>query len=209
MMTLFPRRRALRRIASVALVVALAAAAAAAEGKYTLEEARSIVKPDVRPTKILVVAIADDREIRNRFEDKFVTHLRGRGIMAIASHPIVPSLTKMEDREKVLAAVEKEGVDGVMTVRAASLDELGPERWASDWHAWLESDSTIRALIERSLPLPAKKAKRYGIEFTLWRSGGDKLWAARSGACTRKDLQSGVAELLQLAIDALKDDHWV
>src|SRR4051812_10799881 len=111
-------------MASVALVVALvavgvaAAAAAAVGGKYALEESRSIVKPDTRPTKILVVAIADDREIRNRFEDKFVSHLRGRGIMAMASHPIVPSLTRMEDRKKVLEAIKKEGVDGVLTVRA-------------------------------------------------------------------------------------------
>jgi hypothetical protein len=194
----------------VALALALTAAGAVAGGDpYSLEESRSIAEPTSPPRTLLVVAIADDPQIRNRFEDKFVSHLRGREIMAKASHPIVPSLTQIEDREKVLAAIAKEGVGGVMTVRAVSLDETGKDRWAQDWHAWLESDSTIRQLVEQSLPLPKKKSKKYGIEFTLWGSGGRKLWAARTGACSRSDLKSSTAELLQLAIDAMKDAHWV
>jgi hypothetical protein len=194
----------------VALALALTAAGASAGGdKYSLEEPRSIAEPTSPPRNILVVAIADDPQIRNRFEDKFVSHLRGRGIMATASHPIVPSLTEMADREKILAAIAKEGVDGVMTVRAVSLDKTGKDRWAQDWHAWLESDSTVRQLVEQSLPLAKKKSKHYGIEFTLWSSAGHKLWAARTGTCARSDLKSGVAELLQLAIDAMKDAHWV
>lgn len=200
----------MRRIASVALALALIAAGAAAGGdKYSLEEYRSLAEPTSPPRNILVVAIADDPQIRNRFEDKFVSHLRGRGIMATASHPLVPSLTDIGDREKILAALAKEGVDGVMTVRAVSLDKTEKDRWAQDWHAWLESDSTVRQLVEQSLPLPKKKSKHYGIEFTLWGSAGHKVWAARTGSCARSDLKSGVAELLQLAIDAMKDAHWV
>lgn len=201
----------MRRIASVAAIaLALTAAGVAAgEANYSLEESRSVAEPTSLPKKILVVAIADDREIRNRFEDKYVSHLRGRGVMATASHPIVPSLTELEDRETLLAAIAKEGVDGVMTVRAVSLDAAGKDRWVQDWHAWLESDSTARQLVEQSVPLPKKKSKHYGIEFTLWGSGGRKLWAARSGDCTRSDLKSGVADLLQLAIDAMKDARWL
>ena len=200
----------MKRIASVALALALTAAGAAAGGdKYSLEETRSIAEPTSPPKNILVLAIADDPEIRNRFEDKFVSHLRGRGIMATASHPIVPSLIELADRQKILAALAKEGVDGVMTVHAVSLDKTEKDSWAQDWHAWVESDSTVRQLIEQTLPLPRKKSKRYGIEFTLWNSAGHKLWVARTGSCARSDLKSGVADLLQLAIDALKDARWV
>jgi hypothetical protein len=114
----------------------------------------------------------------------------------------------MEDREKVLAAIAKEGVDRVMTVRAVSLDKMEKDAWAQDWHKWIESDSTVRQLVEQSLPLPKKKSKHYGIEFTLWDSTG-KLWAARTGDCARSDLKSGVADLLQITIDAMKDAHWI
>jgi hypothetical protein len=201
----------MRRIVVFALALALSAAGGAVGGdKFSLEESRSIGDPALRPKKIMVVAIADDPQLRNRFEDKFVSHLRGRGIGATASHSIVPSLTKMEDREKVLAAIKKEGVDGVMTVRAVGLDETGTERWVADWKTWLASDSTVRQLIERTLPLPQKRAKLYGIEFALWGSDpGRRLWAARTGTCTRNDLESGVTDLLKLAIDALKEARWL
>lgn len=200
----------MRRIASVALALGLAAAGALAGGDvYTLEESKSIAEPPSPPKKILVVAIADDPQIRNRFEDKFVSHLRGRGIMATASHPLVPSLTKLESREKVLAALAQEGVDGVMTVRAVSLDKKEKEAWIQDWRAWIGTESTPRQLVEESLPLPSKKSKTYGIEFTLWGAPGRKLWAARTGPCSRSQLKSGVADLLQLTIDVMKDAHWV
>jgi hypothetical protein len=200
-----------KRIASVALALALTAAGAAAGPEYTLEDTRSLADPTSPPKKVLVVAMADDPKIRNRIEDKFVSHLRGRGIMATASHPIVPSLTKMEDREKVLAALAKEGVDGVMTVRAVSLtlDKGEKDRWAQNWQTWIESEQTVRQLVEQTLPLPKKKSSNYGIEFTLWGSAGQKLWAARTGITARSDLKSGVSDLLQLTIDAMRDARWV
>lgn len=201
----------MKRIAAVALALILTAAGAGAGAEYTLEESRSIADPPSPPKNVLVVAMADDPKIRNRIEDKFVSHLRGRGIMATASHPIVPSLTKMEDREKVLAALAKEGVDSVMTVRAASLtlDKAEKDRWAQDWNTWLESEQTVRQLVEKTLPLPKRKSSNYGIEFTLWNSTGHKVWAARTGVCARSDLKSGVGDLLQLVIDAMRDARWV
>ena len=199
------------RIGAAILALALSAAGADAGGaKYRLEEWKSIGGTAPSPTKILVVAIADDPQVRNRFEDKFAAHLKTRNVEATASHSIVPSLTETQDREKILAALEKEGVDGVMTVRAVGLDDVGEEGWVADWRAWLASESTVRQLIEKTLPLPPKRAKRYGIEFALWgTTPGRRLWAARTGACTRDDLKSGVADLLRLAIDGLKDARWL
>jgi hypothetical protein len=77
-----------KKAVSVAVALALASAGiAAGDANYSLEERRSIAEPTAPTKHILVVAIADDPQIRNRFEDKFVSHLRGRGIMATASHP--------------------------------------------------------------------------------------------------------------------------
>jgi hypothetical protein len=196
--------------AAIVVLALSAAGAAGGDAPYRLEDYRSIGEPVARPTKILVIALASDPQVRNRFEDKFVTHLRGREIGATASHAIVPSLTEPEAREKVLAAIEKEGLDGVMTVRAVGLDDAGEAGWVAEWQTWLAGESTVRQLVERTLPMPSKRAKKYGIEFALWGgTPGRRLWAARTGVCTRKDLESGVGDLLQLAIDGLKDSRWL
>ena len=42
--------------------------------------------------KIAIVGISADREIRHRFEDKFVSHLRGRNHDAVTSYSLVPDL---------------------------------------------------------------------------------------------------------------------
>jgi hypothetical protein len=205
------RKGTVRRIGTAVVTAALAAGGAAAgDTRYVLKDVLSIGDAAARPQKILVVAIAEDPEVRNRFEDKFVSHLKGRDVGATASHSIVPSLTALEDREKVLGAIEAAGVDGVMTVRAVPLDKLDEEGWVEQWRDWLSAEATVRQLIETSLPVPPKKAKRYGIEFALWgTTPGRRLWAARTGTCMRKDLEAGVADLLQLAIDGLKDARWL
>lgn len=196
-------------ILSLGLVLA-ASGVAAGDSIYRLEDYRSLGEPVSRPTKILIVAIADDPELRNRFEDKFATHLRGREIGAVASHSLVPSLADLGDRDKLLAEIEKQGIEGVMTVRAVALDDVGEDAWVAAWKTWLAGESTVRQLIEQTLPLPPKRAKRYGIEFALWGgSPGRRLWAARTNTCSRSDLEEGVGELLQLAIDGLKDSRWL
>jgi hypothetical protein len=203
-------RCAVKRIGAVGLALFAAAVTVGASG-YRLEDIRTM--GDAEPhhmAKVVVVGIADDREVRNRFEDKLASNLTARGLRAIASHTVVPSLTALEDRERILATLEKEGVEGAVTVRAVGLDELGEKSWVAAWEAWIAKESTIRQLIERAIPLPPKRAKRYGIEFALWDARpGRLLWAARTGTCARKDLQSGVSDLLQLAIDGLKDAHWL
>jgi hypothetical protein len=200
-----------QRIATTIAVTALfAAGAAAGAAEYRLEDYRSLGETVVRPTKLFVVAIADDRKVRNRFEDKFVTHLRGRGIGGVASHTLVPSLSEPGDRTQLLAALEQQGVDGVMTVRAVPLDAVTEAAWVATWTSWLDTDTTVRQLVEQTLPLPPKRAKRYGIEFTLWGgSPGRRLWVGRSGTCSRKDLEDGVGDLLQLAIAGLKESRWI
>jgi hypothetical protein len=162
--------------------------------------------------KILVVGISNDREIRNRFEDKFVSHIRGRGKGAIASHELVPSLTEIPDRDKILAAIDKEGVDSVMTVRAVGLDDIEEKDWIASWEAWVGKNPTsVRELIERTLPVPKKRPQRHGIEFALWetRPATRLLWVGRSGSLTRKDLKAGAVDLIQAVIDDLKDVRWI
>ena len=178
---------------------------------YRLEDRRAVGETaPYRLEKVLVLAIADDRDVRNLFEDKRASHLTARGIGAIASHAIVPDLTAPGDRDRILETLSRERVDAVLTVKATPIDKSDDAAWIGAWERFTAEPSTIRELVQRTLPLPEKRAKRYGIEFALWGTGPGKLhWAARTGACSRKQLSEGVADLLQLALDALKDDRWL
>jgi hypothetical protein len=151
--------------------------------------------PTRRLEKIIVVGISNDRDLRHRFEDKLVSYLRGRGGKAITSYPLVPDFKDIGDRQRILQVLDQEGVDGVMTVRAVAVDDMGEENWAAAWKSNLAKDSSVRDLIEQSLPLTEKTAKHYGVEFALWdRRTPGALWAARSGVHTRKQLRKGVTE---------------
>jgi hypothetical protein len=157
-------------------------------------------------TKILALGISDDRETRHRFEDKLVTHLRGRGLGAVTSYSIADDLTRPGDRDEILAALAREGVDGVLTVRAVPLDRDTEAAWPEAWAAWIDSPATVRELVERTLPLPAKPVRRYGAEITLWELGtGNRPWAARTTVCDRKELRKAASDLVQDTIAQLRE----
>jgi len=178
---------------------------------YELAERRT--NSDVRPRrlhKLIVIAISDDREVRNRFEDKFVTHLKGKGFDALISHELVPDLTKPADRQSVLDALGREKVDGALTVRAVSLDDVGEAAWSAAWASWADAPSTVRDLVRSTVPVAKKKAKMYGVELALWDDEASQpLWAARTSPVSIRDLKAGVSDLLRLTMEALKDTPWL
>jgi hypothetical protein len=195
---------------ALVVVVLLAAASLGADSLLRLADRRvDDTAAGVRLTNVLVVGISDDRDVRNRFEDRFVSNLRGRGVMASASHSIVPDLTDLEDRDRILEAIHAEGVDAVLTVRAIAIERHGESDWVAAWNAWAAAAATPRELIEASLPVSASKSKKLGIEFGLWDLRGPRrLWAARSDVVTRKQLDRGSEDLLLAAIGDLKDRGW-
>ena len=194
----------------LAAVVLVATATHASDELLRLADREVLESPgDIHLTNVLVVGISDDRDIRNRFEDRFVTHLRGRGVQASASHSIVPDLTDLDDRDRILDAIYAEGVDAVLTVRAVRVERRGNAEWIAGWDAWSAAASTPRELIEASLPITGNRAKRYGVEFALWEIVGPRrLWAARSDVIKRKRLDDGAGDLLQAAIADLRDRGW-
>ncbi len=202
----------MRRSVWIALALATwCAAAAGASSVYEIADHRT--NSETRPRKLhklVVLAISDDREVRNRFEDKFVTHLKGKGFDALISHELVPDLTKPADRQAVLDALAREKVDGALTVRAVPLDGVGEKAWSDAWTAWADGPSTVRDLVERTVPVPKKKAKMFGVEIALWDAEASRpLWAARTRPVSIRDLKAGVSDLLRLTMEALKDTPWL
>jgi hypothetical protein len=177
-----------------------------ASGKYTLIDRWENPDDHLRFKKFLVVGISDIKEARHQFENNFVSQLRGRDVGGVASYTIVPNLVGIDDaeRDKILAAIEEEKVDGVITVRSVRLKDLTEEEWIAAWKKQVESGGTIRELIEETLPLADEKAKKYGVELAVWDvETGVRFWAGRTNVLTRKQMTKGVPEFVRGVIGAL------
>jgi hypothetical protein len=59
--------------------------------------------------KLLIIAITEDREARGIFEDRFVSHLRGKSIEGVTSRSMVPVLTEIDEsqREQIIKSIEE------------------------------------------------------------------------------------------------------
>ena len=66
--------------------------------------------------KILVIGIIKDDIKRRSFEQEFSRHISGNGRTGIASYTLMPDLQSTDEKEEILAIVEKVGADGVMVV---------------------------------------------------------------------------------------------
>ena len=167
------------------------------------------VKPEyegARFTRMIVVGIAGLTDERKQFEDKFLTHLRGRNIDGITSHSIVPHLDRVEDREALIRALHAEGIEAAITVRLVRLDQQTEQEWAEAWGRQPGSGIRIRDLVEQTLPEPEKDARHYGVEVALWEADQwSIIWAARSDRYKRKELKKAAAPFVQRTMVELID----
>ena len=73
-------------------------------------------------TSILVIGVAKQPDRRQFYEDTFVKELNRQGVMAIASHTIIPR-DKMQDRDTIVKSIEGLRVDGVVVTRLQGMKE--------------------------------------------------------------------------------------
>ena len=73
-------------------------------------------------THILVIGVAKQPDRRKFYEDEFARQLTRHGIMAIASHTIIPR-DKMQDKETIVKSIEGLNVDGVIVTRLQGIKE--------------------------------------------------------------------------------------
>jgi len=66
--------------------------------------------------KILVIGVIKDDIQRRSFEEEFSTLITGNSRVGIASYTLMPDLQSADQKEEVLAVVDKVGADGVMIV---------------------------------------------------------------------------------------------
>ena len=200
-------QRGVRGRIVIALFVLVWCATALGDDLYVAD---TWLSPDVKTRelkKILIVGITSDRDVRRHFENRFVSYLRGRRYDGVTSHSIVPDLSRIENRREILDTIAELQVDSVITVRLVPMDisKKLAEEWIASWEGRLETYTSVRQLIEESLPDSEVKAKRYGVEVALWTvEPAQRIWAARSSTHTRKQLKKGVSDFVLTVMDDLK-----
>ena len=151
----------------------------------------------VELAKVLVVAITTDTGIRHRFEERFVSMLRGRNSDGITSYSLVPDLRHVGDRKAIVDILLSEKVQGVITVRLVPLEKETAPAWSAAWKGRLLEPSLIRTQIEESLAQMNPDAKSYGVEVTLWSmAAGERLWAGRTNPDSARALSRGAGDLV-------------
>jgi hypothetical protein len=196
-----------RRVLFIGCVTLLAAVGAGAKHRVSLDE--RWVDPNFQRQKfrkLLIVGISEDEEARKQFEFKFISHLRGRGIQGVTSRSLVPKLGGDLDRDGIVEELNRKGVDGAITVRVVPLKNRTKDEWAESWRAWVDRNETIRELVRKTLAEADPGARQYGVEVALWQSGKwTCIWAARTDALSRKQVNKGAGDFVQVVMDALRE----
>lgn len=114
------------RSRAVALCLSLAAAAwllAGCAATATTDVTGQWRDPKYHETlgKVLVISLAEEPSIRERFEHTLSARLRHAGITAVASSDIIP-LDRKIDRQTVKAAMAGRGFDTVLVSRLIGID---------------------------------------------------------------------------------------
>jgi hypothetical protein len=155
--------------------------------------------------KILVIAITDDQSARRNFENKFVTYLRVHKIDGMTSHSFVADLSKVKNRTEILNTIVEQRVDGALTVRLVPLKDSSEEEWGEHWEERLGEDTTIRLLIDETLPVSPVRSRRFGVEVALWdTTTGGRVWAGRSDVYKRKELGSEAGNFVTMVMQAMQ-----
>jgi len=76
------------------------------------------------PQKVLVIARAQEKSVREQFENVLANQLSDRGVEVIRSYKVLPDLKAKPDRETVVAKVRELGVDSVFVARSISKKEI-------------------------------------------------------------------------------------
>ena len=82
---------------------------------------------------ILVVGVAKQPDSRKFYEDEFAKHLNRLGIMAIASHTIIPR-DKMHDKDIIAQSIAGLNIDGVIMTRLQGISEKHQLSYGETYH---------------------------------------------------------------------------
>jgi hypothetical protein len=105
---------------------------------------------------VLVIAITQQDNIREQFENVLSNHLAKHGVKAIPGYKVLPPYDKKPEREVVLATVKDLGVEHVLVARSISKKEITNHQYGGvvlggtavysggDWYGYSYGESYSR-----------------------------------------------------------------
>lgn len=155
--------------------------------------------------KIAVLGIAKIPVVRNLFENEFVRELKARGVDAIPTYPVIPTV-QLADRDLVVAKVKTLGTDAILATRLLdrkTVETYVPQVYAvpsyyGDWERYYDFVSTGYTVQEEFAYL---ETNVYDIKT------GQLIWTARSETSLASRDESVIKSFIKVMVDRLTADR--
>lgn len=160
---------------------------------------------DASIERVLVLAIVEDRLIRDRFEERMASHLKARDLQAIVGRSLVDDLAGSGNESRVMSTLAIDTFDAVVVIRPLPVKKgKEPSPYAA-WQASLDDRHGVSEFVRSSLPLANDSGKRLSLELTIWaRESKTPLFAARTSVHRSGTFRDNISDLMQQFIFSMR-----
>ena len=163
-------------------------------------------------THILVIGVAKQPDRREFYEDEFVKQLNRQGVMAIASHTIIPR-DKMQDKDTIVKSIEGLNVDGVLITRLQGVKEQRqmtpastyqmPYGYYTNMYDYYNSSFSIAPSVS-----VAETHEYLQLETNLYDAATEKLvYSITTDTFIRQKYQSRIVAYIETVVGRLKSNN--
>ncbi len=163
-------------------------------------------------THILVIGVAKQPDRRKFYEDEFAKQLKRQGVLAIASHTIIPR-DKMRDKDTIVKSIEGMRIDGVIVTRLQGIKEQkqmppgkayqAPYGYYHNMYDYYNSSFSIAP--SRSY---AESHEFLQLESNLYDAETEKLaYTITTDTFVRQKFHSRITAYIETVVKQLKDNN--
>ena len=159
-------------------------------------------------TRILVIGVAKQPDRRKFYEDEFAKQLKRQGVMAYASHTIIPR-DKMQNKDTIVKTIEGMDVDGVIVTRVLGLKEIKEYTHGSTYQVPYGYYNNMHDYYDNSLsgapPRSYVETHEYlQLESNLYDAETEKLaYTITTDTFVRQKFESRITEYIETVVQKL------
>ncbi|MBW2451086.1 MAG: hypothetical protein JRF07_01900 [Deltaproteobacteria bacterium] len=164
-----------------------------------------------RLNKVLIIAVTKEDSVREQFENILTNRLSDRGVIAIASHKVIPKSDKKPDKETVLTAVKETGANQVLVARSIGKKEISNHQpggmffapnavYSDGWYTYYTGTMIY--------PEREYDTSYFTVATNLFEINNPKpVWSYLAQVRVEGSKQAAVEDFLPLLIQQLKDSQ--
>jgi hypothetical protein len=162
-------------------------------------------------SNILVIGVAREQDKRKFYEDAFAKQLNRLGVMAIASHTIIPQ-DKMQDKDTIVKSIAGLGVDGVIITRLLGTREQGPVTQGNTYKVPYGYYNRMNEYYNQSYSDAPPKSYTETHEFlqlesNLYDAETEKLaFSTKTDSFLRREFQESVNAYIEIVVVKLQEN---